>query len=80
MTYYFTPRQVIRLSDLISSRSVYGLSVFTPTADRKDFAHRHSSCTGCSPHRQIRLQIPSFNSWGDFFILTLEYRPVSHDT
>jgi len=77
LTYYYTPKQVIEaFGKQFKPLKVGGLSVFTPTADRKQFARLHpklyrflSRLDGYLADR------PPFYRWGDFFILTLRYIP-----
>ena len=75
--YYFSPRQVIDWFgedyDLIS---LEGLSVITPTAESKNLAKRFPSLyrvlswldDKLSPHWP-------WYGWGDFYILTMRYKP-----
>ncbi len=77
MTYYFTPRQVLKaLGRDFRLERLEGLSVFTPPADRNDFAHRFARLYRCLVWLDDRLSArPPFNGWGDFFILTASYEP-----
>lgn len=77
MTYYFTPRYVVKaLGPDFQVQQLEGLSVFTPPADRINFPRRFPRLyrtlvkidDTLSPH------VP-FNSWGDFFILTAQFIP-----
>ena len=75
--HYFTPGQVMRaLGGDFTRLALEGLSIFTPPADRKEFALRrprlYRFLTGLD-ERMCRL--PPFRGWGDFFILSAEYRP-----
>lgn len=74
--YYFTPRQVLAaLGSNFRVLKLEGLSITTPPADRKDFAIRHPGLfrflVGLD---DLVAPFPPFNGWGDFFILTAEYR------
>jgi len=55
-----------------------GLSVFTPPADHKAFARRfprlYAGLSALDNHLTNR---SPFNSWGDFFIMTLAYTPFT---
>lgn len=77
MTYYFTPRHVLKtLGPDFQVQRLEGLSVFTPPADRMNFPRRFPRLyrtlvridNTLSPHAP-------FNRWGDFFILTAQYTP-----
>jgi ubiquinone/menaquinone biosynthesis C-methylase UbiE len=77
MTYYFTPRYVVKaLGPDFQVQQLEGLSVFTPPADRINFPRRFPRLyrtlvkidDALSPHAP-------FNSWGDFFILTAQFIP-----
>ena len=79
MTYYYTPRQVIQaFGKSFRPVRLQGLSVFTPPADHKGFPAKHPCL-----YRFLRsidnllADTPPFNRWGDFFILTMQYQPVS---
>ncbi len=74
MTYYFTPRQVLKaLGPDFNLLCLEGLSVFTPPADRQHFPRRFPRLyralvqidDALAPHAP-------FNQWGDFFILTAQ--------
>lgn len=77
MTYYFTPKQVLKaLGPDFRLERLEGLSVFTPPADRNDFARRFRRLYGFLVWLDDRLSIrPPFNGWGDFFILTARHEP-----
>ena len=75
--YYFSPRQVIEwFSHDFEVLSLEGLSVLTPTAESKNFAKWHPRLYRTlswlddilAPHW------PWFG-WGDFYILTMRYKP-----
>ena len=74
---YFSPAQVLRvLGEDFHRLELAGLSVFTPTADRQGFARRYPRLFSLLAWLDDRLSpLPPFNGWGDFFMLTLEYRP-----
>lgn len=77
LTYYFSPAEVIRsFNSSFQLVSVQGLSVFTPTADRKQFAHRfprlYRVLVGLDD--QLADYFP-FHRLGDFFVLTMRYTP-----
>jgi ubiquinone/menaquinone biosynthesis C-methylase UbiE len=78
MTYYFTPRQVLSaLGKNFHLVKLEGLSVLTPPADRKNFAIKYPRLYRCMVAIDDQISpLPPFNSWGDFFILTAQYKPV----
>jgi ubiquinone/menaquinone biosynthesis C-methylase UbiE len=75
VTYYFTPEQVMQALgadfELISAK---GVSVFTPPADRKNFASRFPTVyrilVGLD---DLLADRAPFNRWGDFFMITARY-------
>ncbi len=75
--HYFTPGQVLRwLGPDFHKLALEGLAIFTPPADRKDFATRHPRLYAALARLDERIAtLPPFNGMGDFFILTAEYRP-----
>lgn len=75
-TYYFSPTQVIHnFGNAFRFVSIQGLSVFTPTADRKQFAHRFPRLYRALVWLDDRLADRSpFYRLGDFFILTMQYQ------
>jgi ubiquinone/menaquinone biosynthesis C-methylase UbiE len=77
MTYYYTPRQVAHAFGVdFHPCRLQGLSVFTPPADRKDFAVRHPYLyTALRALDERMADRAPFNRWGDFFILTQQYKP-----
>jgi SAM-dependent methyltransferase len=77
MTYYFWPGQVQRaFGPRFQPLALQGLSVFTPPADRKEFPARHPRLYAALRFLDDRFAgLPPFNRWGDFFILSLQYRP-----
>ncbi len=77
LTYYYPPGQVRKaFGDDYSLVDLRGLSVFTPTADNKDFPRRHPRLYNILRWVDDRVcgHWP-FNHFGDFFILTLRYLP-----
>ena len=78
MTYYFSPQQVLRaLGNDFHLRALEGLSILTPPADHKDFAYRFPRLYQLLARLDDRLsQVPPFNRWGDFTILTARYDPT----
>jgi ubiquinone/menaquinone biosynthesis C-methylase UbiE len=74
-TWYFTPRQVRQaFGPRFRQVRLEGLSVLTPTADNKTFARRHPRLFRALAELDDRLsRRPPFNSWGDFFILSMEF-------
>ncbi len=75
--YYFTPRQVIDWFGPDYDRlALEGLSVITPTAESKNLAVRFPRLYGGLSWLDDRLSTRSpWWGWGDFFILSLRYRP-----
>jgi SAM-dependent methyltransferase len=76
-TYYYSPRQVrAALGPQFHPLSLQGLSVFTPPADHKEFAHRRPRLYRLLAWLDERLadRFP-FHSLGDFYILSLRYLP-----
>jgi ubiquinone/menaquinone biosynthesis C-methylase UbiE len=76
-TFYHSPRRVRAAfgSDFQALR-LQGLSVFTPPADHKEFATRHTRLYRWLVRLDDRFsdRFP-FQGWGDFFILSLRYAP-----
>jgi ubiquinone/menaquinone biosynthesis C-methylase UbiE len=76
-TFYHSPRRVRAAfgSDFQALR-LQGLSVFTPPADHKGFSRRHARLyrwlVRLDDHFSDRFP---FQGWGDFFILSMRYRP-----
>jgi ubiquinone/menaquinone biosynthesis C-methylase UbiE len=75
--YYFSPRQVMQwFGEDFELLALEGLSVITPTAESKNFAKLHPRLyrllrgldDKLSPHWP-------WYGWGDFYILTMRYRP-----
>jgi hypothetical protein len=56
--------------------SIEGLSVFTPTAESKNFARHHAGIYNVLAWLDDRLaHLPPWRGWGDFFVITLRYEP-----
>ncbi len=75
-TYYYSAREV---RDLFGPHFIFvrleGLSVFTPPADNKSFPINHPQIYRWLVGLDDRLYRHwPFNGWGDFYILTMEYR------
>jgi ubiquinone/menaquinone biosynthesis C-methylase UbiE len=76
-TFYYSPRQVkAAFGGDFQALRLQGLSVFTPPADHKEFPLRHPRLYRWLVRLDERLsdRYP-FQGWGDFFILSLRYRP-----
>jgi ubiquinone/menaquinone biosynthesis C-methylase UbiE len=75
--HYFTPRRVVdQFGDAFEHLALEGLSVFTPTAESKNFAKRFPRLYKSLAWLDDWLAARSpWNGWGDFFILTLRFRP-----
>jgi ubiquinone/menaquinone biosynthesis C-methylase UbiE len=74
MTWYYPPRFVMRaFGKGFRLLRLEGLSVITPPADHKAFAHHHPRLYRWLSTLDDRLagRYP-FNRWGDFYIMTLE--------
>jgi ubiquinone/menaquinone biosynthesis C-methylase UbiE len=74
---YFTPGQVLRsLGKEFHLLKLEGLSIFAPPADRKNFATRYPQFYRWLVWLDNKIsRLPVFRNWGDFFIMTTEYRP-----
>lgn len=75
--HYFTPEQAMAaFGSEFTPLSVEGLSVFAPPAESKNLAKRHPRFYGllCSLDDRLGRSSP-FRGWGDFYILSLRYRP-----
>ncbi len=74
---YYTPNDVLQaLGNDFKLLDLKGLSIFAPPADRKFFARRFPGIYRLLVGIDERLSSwPPFNGWGDFFILSAEYRP-----
>jgi ubiquinone/menaquinone biosynthesis C-methylase UbiE len=77
--YYFTPRQVLdALGSHFKLLAVEGLSVFAPPAESKNLAKRHPRLYKFLCWLDDRLaHLPPFHGWGDFFLISLQYDPIS---
>ena len=77
--HYFTPKKVLQwFGDDFECLAVEGLSVFTPTAESKNFARQFPRLYRALSllDDQLESQVP-FRGWGDFFTIILRYRPKS---
>ncbi|NJC97043.1 MAG: hypothetical protein C3F07_18940 [Anaerolineales bacterium] len=76
--YYFTPEKVLHwFEDEYDCLSIEGLSVLTPTAESKNFAKRYPRLYRTMSWLDDRLAFRRpWRGWGDFFIITLRYRPT----
>lgn len=75
--YYFSTQKVLRwFGDDYECLAIEGLSVLTPTAESKNFAKRYPRLyrTLCLLDDRLAPRWP-WRGWGDFFIITLRYRP-----
>ncbi len=75
--YYFTPKKVLQwFGNQYDCLAIEGLSVFTPTAESKNFAKRYTHLYRTLSWIDDRLAFHSpWRGWGDFFMITLRYRP-----
>lgn len=75
--YYFSPRQVMEwFGNDFELLALEGLSVLTPTAESKNFAKYYSSLYRALSWLDDRLSPHwPWNGWGDFYMLTMRYRP-----
>ena len=75
--YYFTPRQVLTwFGDDYDCIALEGLSVITPTAESKNLAKRFPRLYHALSWLDDRLAVrPLWREWGDFYILSMRYRP-----
>jgi ubiquinone/menaquinone biosynthesis C-methylase UbiE len=75
--YYFTPAHVTAaFGDAYELLALEGLSVITPTAESKNLAKRHPRVYRALSWLDDRLSPrPPWWGWGDFFIVSLRYRP-----
>jgi SAM-dependent methyltransferase len=76
-TFYFSPSRVARaFGDGFARAGLASLSLFTPPADRKNFARRFPRLYGWLAAVDDRLAgVFPFNHWGDFFILSMRRLP-----
>ena len=75
--YYFTPQQVLQwFGDDYDCLAIEGLSVLTPTAEGKKFVNQHPQLYQTLSWLDDRLALRRpWRGWGDFFMITLRYRP-----
>ena len=75
--YYFTPRQVMKwFGDDYDRISLEGLSVITPTAESRNLAKRFPRLYRALSWLDDQLAVwPLWREWGDFYILSMRYRP-----
>lgn len=75
--YYFSPQRVVDwFGPQYEPLAIEGLSVITPTAESKNFAKRHTRLYRVLAWLDDRLAPRApWRGWGDFYILTLRYRP-----
>lgn len=77
--YYFSPYQVKRLfGPSFKLVAIEGLSVITPTAENKHLAINHPNVySALAWLDDLVSPYWPWHGWGDFFIITMEYRPHS---
>lgn len=75
--YYFTPRQAVKwFGDDFDTIALEGLSVVTPTAESKNLAKRFPRLYRALSWLDDRMAVlPFWREWGDFYILSMRYRP-----
>jgi ubiquinone/menaquinone biosynthesis C-methylase UbiE len=75
--YYFSPRQVLNwFGTDFELLALEGLSVLTPTAESKNFARRYPRVYRALSWLDDRLSPRwPWYGWGDFYILTVRYKP-----
>jgi len=75
--HYFTPKKILSwFGDDYDCLAIEGLSVITPTAESKNFAKRYPRLYRTLSWLDDRLAPRTpWRGWGDFFIITLRYRP-----
>ncbi|HSM71240.1 MAG TPA: class I SAM-dependent methyltransferase [Anaerolineales bacterium] len=75
--YYFSPQKVVRwFGNQYDCLAIEGLSVITPTAESKNFAKRYTGLYRTLSWLDDRLAPRwPWRGWGDFFIITMRYRP-----
>jgi ubiquinone/menaquinone biosynthesis C-methylase UbiE len=75
--YYFTPENVKKwFGEDYECLCIEGLSVITPTAESKNFAKRFPRLYQALSWLDDRLSPrPPWRGWGDFFIISMRYRP-----
>lgn len=74
--YYFAPQKVTQwFGDEYECLAIEGLSVFTPTAESKNFAKRYTRLYRTLSWLDDRLASRRpWRGWGDFFIITMRYK------
>jgi ubiquinone/menaquinone biosynthesis C-methylase UbiE len=74
--YYFRPRQVVGwFGPDYETLAIEGLSVFTPTAESKNFPSRYPGLYRFLAWLDDRLaHRPPWRGWGDFYILSMRLR------
>ncbi len=77
--YYFSPAQTVQwFAEEFELIALEGLSVITPTAESKNFATRHPRVYGALSWLDDLLAPRwPWNGWGDFYIVSFQYRPHS---
>jgi len=75
--YYFTPKKVLQwFGEGYECLALEGLSVFTPTAESKNFAKQFPRLYRALSWFDDRLALRRpWRAWGDFYMITLRYRP-----
>ncbi len=75
--YYFTPEKVLRwFGNDYDCLAIEGLSVITPTAESKNFAKQYTPLYRILSWLDDRLASRKpWRGWGDFYIITMRYRP-----
>ena len=75
--YYFTPQKVLQwFGEEYDCLAIEGLAVMTPTAESKNFAKRYIRLYRAMSWLDDKLASRSpWRGWGDFFIITMRYRP-----
>lgn len=78
-SYYFQPGVVAGwFGEDYELLAIEGLSVFMPTIERKSFVKRHARLYRALAWLDDRLSpSPPWRAWGDFYIITLRYRPMN---
>lgn len=75
--YYFTPEKTLQwFGNDYDCLAIEGLSVITPTAESKNFAKRYPGLYRTLSWLDDRFASHKpWRGWGDFFIITMRYRP-----
>jgi SAM-dependent methyltransferase len=76
--YYFSPRRAMEsFGPDFELVGLEGLAVATPTAESKNLARRHPRIYGALDRLdRIMSKHSPFLGWGDFYILSMRYRPA----